>query len=56
MIVILGAVLGAVTGGMIAWRRKGRPADIALYAFVYALLFALCGLFVTLGLHRAALV
>ncbi|MBC7131740.1 MAG: hypothetical protein H5U16_01370 [Roseovarius sp.] len=56
MIVILGAVLGAAAGGMIAWRRKGKPADIALYSFVYMLLFALCGLFLTLILHRAALI
>jgi hypothetical protein len=55
MIVIIGAILGAVGGGMIAWRRKGKPADIALYAFVYGLLFALGGLFLTLILHRAAL-
>ncbi|MAU51318.1 MAG: hypothetical protein CMN17_02845 [Roseovarius sp.] len=55
MIVILGAVLGAAGGGILAWRRKGKPADIALYAFVYALVFALAGLFLTLILHRAAL-
>jgi hypothetical protein len=55
MIVILGAFAGAATGGLMAWRRKGKPADIALYAFVYMLLFALGGLFLTLILHRAAL-
>ena len=54
MIVILGAILGAAGGGLLAWRRKGRPADILLYAFVYALIFALAGLFVTLILHRAS--
>lgn len=55
MIVIIGAILGAAGGGLIAWRRKGKPADIALYAFVYGLIFALAGLFLTLILHRAAM-
>ena len=54
MLVILGAILGAVGGAIIAWRRKGKPADILLYAFVYGLIFALAGLFATLILHRAS--
>jgi len=54
MIVIIGAILGAAGGGLIAWRRKGKPADILLYAFVYGLIFALAGLFLTLILHRAS--
>ena len=52
MLVILGAILGAAGGGLIAWRRKGKPADILLYVFVYGLIFALAGLFATLLLHR----
>ncbi|WP_294609208.1 hypothetical protein [Roseovarius sp.] len=52
MIVILGALLGAVTGALLARRRKGKLADILQYAFVYALMFALAGLFVTLIIHR----
>ncbi|MGR3460155.1 MAG: hypothetical protein ACU0AX_05070 [Roseovarius sp.] len=55
MIVIIGAILGAAGGGMLAWRRKGKLADILLYAFVYGLIFALAGLFLTLILHRAAM-
>ena len=55
MIVIFGAILGAAGGGLIAWRRKGKLADILLYAFVYGLIFALAGLFLTLFLHRASL-
>ena len=30
MIVILGAVLGAAGGGILAWRRKGKPADMPI--------------------------
>ena len=54
MIVLLGAILGAVTGSLIARRRKGKTADILQYAFVYALMFALAGLFLTLMIHRAS--
>lgn len=53
MIVLIGAILGALTGGLIARRRKGKTADILQYAFVYALMFALAGLFLTLMIHRA---
>jgi predicted lysophospholipase L1 biosynthesis ABC-type transport system permease subunit len=52
MIIIVGAILGAGIGGVIAWRRKGRLPDILLYAVVYGLLFALGTLFATLILHR----
>ena len=54
MIVLLGAILGTVIGATIAWRRKGRLADILQYAFVYFLIFSLAGLFVTLIIHRAS--
>ncbi len=56
MIVLLAGILGVVTGALIAWRRKGRPADIAQYAFVFFLIFTLAGLFATLLIHRASLV
>lgn len=52
MIVLLGAILGASLGAFVAYRRKGRLADILQYAFVYCLLFALAGLFATLIIHR----
>jgi len=54
MIVIIGAILGALSGALIAKRRKGRLADILQYAFVYMLVFALAGLFATLIIHRSA--
>lgn len=52
MIVILGALLGTALGAFVAYRRKGKLADILQYAFVYCLIFTLAGLFVTLILHR----
>ncbi|MGX0977172.1 putative membrane protein YeaQ/YmgE (transglycosylase-associated protein family) [Roseovarius sp. MBR-51] len=55
MIVIIGAILGALTGALMAWRRKGKLADILQYAFVLALIFALLGLFLTLIIHRSVL-
>ncbi|WP_297773965.1 hypothetical protein [uncultured Roseovarius sp.] len=55
MIVIIGAILGALTGALIARRRKGKLADILQYAFVYTLIFALAGLFLTLIIHRSSL-
>lgn len=56
MIVLFGAVLGIVTGSWVAWRRKGRTADILQYAFVYFLIFTMAGLFITLIIHRASVV
>jgi hypothetical protein len=52
MIVIAGLALGALGGGLYARRRGGKPADIAQYAAVYAILFGLLGLFLTLFIDR----
>lgn len=52
MIVGLGAVLGALLGAFVAYRRKGRLADILQYAFVFCLIGTLGGLFATLIIHR----
>jgi MFS-type transporter involved in bile tolerance (Atg22 family) len=55
MFVIIGALLGAVLGSMIAKKRGGKRLDILQYGAVYAMIFAMLGLFVTLILHRMAL-
>ncbi len=52
MFVIGGLVLGAIGGGLRAKSRGGKPADIAQYATVYAIIFGLIGLFITLYLDR----
>ncbi len=54
MLVLIGAILGALAGTSIAMHRKGRFADILLYGCVYALIFAIIGLFITLIIHRFA--
>ncbi|SMP22830.1 hypothetical protein [Shimia sagamensis] len=55
MFVLLGALLGAITGGALAKKRGGKRADILQYGAVYAMIFAILGLFVTLIIHRMAL-
>lgn len=52
MFVIGGLILGAIVGGWTARRRGGKPADIAQWAAVWAILFGLLGLFATLFLDR----
>ncbi|UXX83436.1 hypothetical protein [Roseovarius pelagicus] len=52
MIILIAALIGAALGAYQARRRKGRTADILQYAAVYALIFALAGLFATILLDR----
>lgn len=52
MIVYAAMILGALTGGIRAWRMKGNGLDIAQYAGVYLILFGLCGMFLTIFLDR----
>jgi hypothetical protein len=52
MIVIAGLVFGAIGGAWQAQRRGGKRADIAQYAAVYGILFAILALFLTLALDR----
>ena len=55
MFVIGGLILGALSGGMTARKRGGKPADMAQWAVAWAILFGLLGLFVTLMLDRILL-
>lgn len=52
MIVIAGLVLGALWGGFLARRRKGKGLDIAQYATAFAILGAILGLFATVIIDR----
>ncbi len=52
MIVILGALIGALIGGMTAKRRNGDKADIAQYAVGYAIAFALVGVILTIAIEK----
>lgn len=54
MIVLAGAIFGALLGASIAKRRKGRRLDMMQYAAVYAIAFALLGTFATIAIHRMA--
>ena len=53
MIVIIGALVGAIIGGTTAKRRKGNWADIAQYTAIYAIAFALLGLIVTIAIEKS---
>lgn len=53
MIVIVGALLGAIIGGTTAKRRKGNWPDIAQYATGYAIAFGLIGFLVTIAIEKA---
>jgi uncharacterized protein YqgC (DUF456 family) len=52
MVVIGGFLVGAVGGSLVARRRGGKPADMAQYAAVFAIIGGLIGLFITLYLDR----
>lgn len=52
MLVIGGLVIGALWGGFSARRRGGKPADIAQYAAVYAIVLGILGLFLTIAIER----
>ena len=51
---VIGIVLGAITGAIVAKRKGGRGLDMAQYAGSFAILFGLIGLFVAIYLARAA--
>lgn len=53
MIVVAGAVLGAVLGVWNAKRRGGNRLDMLQYGTVTAIAFALAGLIITIMVHRS---
>ena len=52
MLVIAAAVIGAALGALTAKRRKGNAADMAQYAFGFAVAFGLVTLFAAMILER----
>ncbi|MDZ7905991.1 MAG: hypothetical protein U5N55_09645 [Cypionkella sp.] len=54
MLVISGTVLGAILGPLKARGLGGKRIDVLHYAFAYALIGALLGLFATIIVHRMA--
>ncbi len=52
MIVIVAFLTGAVVGAMRAKRRQGNRLDMAQYAFIFGIIFALLGLFITILIGR----
>ncbi|MFO7920585.1 MAG: hypothetical protein R6U99_07180 [Nioella sp.] len=49
---LLGLLIGAALGGLIAWRRKGNRLDMLHYAGVLGLIGLIVGTFVGLFLLR----
>ena len=52
MLVIVGAIGGAIWGGYLARRRRGNHLDILQYAVASAIAFGLVALFATIVLSR----
>lgn len=54
MIVIIGALVGAILGAVTARKRGGNRLDMLQYAAGFGIAFALAGLIVTVIIHRMA--
>jgi uncharacterized membrane protein YeaQ/YmgE (transglycosylase-associated protein family) len=54
VIAILVGLIGALIGGTLAKKRKGKTIDIIQYAGIYFLIFAILGLFLNTLLLRLA--
>jgi hypothetical protein len=54
MIVLAFMVLGAAVGAWRAHRRQGTRLDLLQWGAVYAIIFALAGLILTIALERLA--
>lgn len=55
MLVIGGATLGLIWGGLTAKKRGGSKADIAQYAAGYGIALAVLGMIATVIVHRMAI-
>lgn len=53
---VIGLVIGALIGAIVAKRRGGNGLDMAQYAGGFAIIFAVLGLFLAIYLARAAAV
>lgn len=52
IIVLVSAILGALIGGTIAVRRRGKTIDILQYSVIYLIAFAILGLFLLITIDR----
>lgn len=54
LLALIGLVIGGMLGAFVARRRKGSKTDMLQYAAVFAILFALAGLFITIFIIRSS--
>ncbi|KRS17950.1 hypothetical protein [Roseovarius indicus] len=54
LLALIGAAIGALLGAVVARRRKGSMTDMLQYGAVFAIMFALAGLFLTIFIVRAS--
>jgi hypothetical protein len=52
LIVIGGFLLGAILGSVLALRRGGRRLDMLQYGAVFAIIFTIIGMFLTIVIDR----
>lgn len=53
--ILLGVILGAAYGALLARRREGSRLDMAHYAGTYGIVFGLLAVFLRIGLDRLVL-
>ena len=52
--ILLGVILGALYGGVLARRREGSRLDVAHYAGIYAIIFGVVAVVVQIAVGRLA--
>jgi hypothetical protein len=55
MLILIGALLGAIIGGTTAYRRQGNRLDIAQYAAGYAMAFTIVCMILAVILDRTVI-